>query len=301
MEQIRINNKDYDLIIITEPWIKQNELKYYEIQNYDSILYDRKQKNGGGILIYVKNSIDYEIIEILTDKKIEKICLKINQFEPYFITSYYCPPNINKIQLLDIMEKEFEKLNNQNQIIIGDFNMDLKQNNEITKSYRDLLKVNNLINLINKPTRITKDSKTLIDHLYTNKPQNILNIQNYNFDITDHNIIEFKIENRNKKVNNNNKPKLHSHEINNNYDIENYTKILKDNIRINKIDVDENNINEQYDKLMNSINEAVDQASAKNKTSKNIQRGIKIKPWANNTLLKEIIKKNNFYRYHMPN
>lgn len=45
-------------------------------------------------------------------------------------------------------------------------------NNYKIKKYFDLLLENKLIQLINKPTRITNNSKTIIDHIYINVNKN---------------------------------------------------------------------------------------------------------------------------------
>lgn len=57
-------------------------------------------------------------------------------------------------------------------MITGDFNVNLlKQDLAMTKQYTDILDSFNLKQHVTKPTRTTKSSATLIDHIITNIPQ----------------------------------------------------------------------------------------------------------------------------------
>lgn len=59
--------------------------------------------------------------------------------------------------------------------ILGDINRDLL-NNQINKVWTDYIEPFGLTQLISEATRITPDSKTLIDHLYSNCPENVISI-----------------------------------------------------------------------------------------------------------------------------
>ena len=59
-----------------------------------------------------------------------------------------------------------------NALIMGDTNIDLLKcnNHPRTNDYLDNIFSLDFIPLITKPTRVTKSSATLIDHMYTNNP-----------------------------------------------------------------------------------------------------------------------------------
>jgi division protein CdvB (Snf7/Vps24/ESCRT-III family) len=91
--------------------------------------------------------------------------------KPFLITTWYRPPNSATDKL-----KEFEKLLQQidyedkEGIIMGNINIDLAKDSTDAnivelKFFMDLFQYNQKIN---EPTRVTKDSQTLIDHFYTN-------------------------------------------------------------------------------------------------------------------------------------
>ena len=67
--------------------------------------------------------------------------------------------------LADLAEKELDSF------ILGDFNLDvLKYNsNEFVSEYIDNVFSHGFLQLVNKPTRCTSNSATLIDHVLTNK------------------------------------------------------------------------------------------------------------------------------------
>ena len=112
--------------------------------------------------------------------------------KPFLITTWYRPPNSATDKL-----KEFEKLLQQidyeekESIIMGDINIDLAKdstdaNTVELKFLMDLFQYNQKIN---EPTRVTKDSQTLIDHFYTNKCDFITSAGVSKITISDHYLI----------------------------------------------------------------------------------------------------------------
>ena len=69
---------------------------------------------------------------------------------------------------------------------LGDLNDDLQQKNS---QLSRIIKTNKLTQLINKPTRITPTSATLIDVIITNKPDIIINTDVIPHPIADHDLI----------------------------------------------------------------------------------------------------------------
>ena len=91
--------------------------------------------------------------------------------------SCYRPPNSNH-EVLKLIENLIKNLDNEEKeiVILGDFNYDLL-NRSVTHNSDNFLEILNLYQLhqlINEPTRITETSKTLIDVVITNKPENYL-------------------------------------------------------------------------------------------------------------------------------
>ena len=70
---------------------------------------------------------------------------------------------------------------------MGDFNIDLlKSSNSPILDFVNLTNCFRLRNLINKPTRVTKETHILLDHIYTNDSKQRMNSGMCLWDISDH-------------------------------------------------------------------------------------------------------------------
>ena len=77
-------------------------------------------------------------------------------------------------------------------LVFGDFNccfMSPQRNNAECKQLKSLLKSMNIKQLINNPTRITKDSKSLIDLIAVSSPQNICDSGVVSTGFSDHEMV----------------------------------------------------------------------------------------------------------------
>ena len=77
-------------------------------------------------------------------------------------------------------------------LLFGDFNccfMSAHRNNSECKQLKSLFKSLNLKQLINSPTRISKDSKSLIDLIAVNYPQNICDSGVVSANLSDHELV----------------------------------------------------------------------------------------------------------------
>ena len=60
-------------------------------------------------------------------------------------------------------------------VLLGDLNKNLL-NEEIDRDWGNFIMSLGLTQLVSEPTRVTKDSTTLIDHIYTNNEENIQHV-----------------------------------------------------------------------------------------------------------------------------
>ena len=72
--------------------------------------------------------------------------------------------------------------------IVGDFNINLlnSNNNTVIKSYSNMIYSQGCLPIITQPTRITENSSTLIDHVYTNNTTKEMKSFILLHDLTDH-------------------------------------------------------------------------------------------------------------------
>ena len=64
-----------------------------QIDGYDIIRKDRS-RNGGGVCIYLRNSINYQIRQDLIPADLEAICIEITKphSRPFVVVTVYRPP-----------------------------------------------------------------------------------------------------------------------------------------------------------------------------------------------------------------
>ena len=137
---------------------------------------EKVKRRGGGILIYLKNNINHRIRNDLSvsdgDKEILTIEILNNDNKNIILSCCYRPPNGDSDNLGMFLEHEvIEKsvLEKKKCYIIGDFNLNCLayfENNKVKKFYNSMFE-KRAIPIINRPTRVTNHSATLIDNIIT--------------------------------------------------------------------------------------------------------------------------------------
>ena len=113
----------------------------------------------------------------MTNRDIECLFVEIefNNIKMY-VGVIYRTPDADIQNFCDYLINILESLNplNQSCYLMGDYNIDLLKHSthNPTSEFLDLMFSNSFIPLINKPTRITPKSATLIDNIFANKYDN---------------------------------------------------------------------------------------------------------------------------------
>ena len=146
----------------------------------------RTGRSGGGVGIFLRNNILYQIRSdlALNNEFSESFFIEIdkdlfNKNRNVIIGVIYRPPNTDlKLfnddinELLDTLEREHKYC-----YLTGDYNINLLNYSKHaeTTSFIDILYAHSFMSLINRPTRVAKESATLIDNVFTNCYSNIDN------------------------------------------------------------------------------------------------------------------------------
>lgn len=168
-----------------------NEIPNASIQvpGYTSVRKDRYGNIGGGWVIYINESISFERKEQFEISGIETVWLEIkpDYKKPFIICFVYRNPRCTN-DWIDLFEEELQvALNYNNDITLaGDFNIDILPPNKPPQKWQQVLEAYNLHQLINEPTRVTKDSKTLIDHIYVTNLDQVYETHVVKYSISDH-------------------------------------------------------------------------------------------------------------------
>lgn len=166
----------FDIFGVTETWLNENSENDYNLQGFNSEFVSRADRTGGGVGIYIKHGIEYDIREdliIRNHNEVQAITIEIikESNKNTLITVIYKPPDINLeafnqelSQFLGILTKE-----NKDIFLMGDFNINLLNTNHTgTNNFLNTLYSFNLYPTIFRPTRVTSRSATLIDNIFTN-------------------------------------------------------------------------------------------------------------------------------------
>ena len=171
-----LNSKNFDLLFFSETKLDDSiPNSFYNNKYYKKIRLDRN-RHGGGLIIFVKNSLSISRSLLLEKSELIYLQIKIKTVKYNFIHCYRSPV-LNENIFLERLEDFIHNLNlDEPLFIIGDLNMDLLS--DAQKSFKSFIDNNDLINFITSPTRIAtrhvnnnqiiKRSETLIDVLLHN-------------------------------------------------------------------------------------------------------------------------------------
>lgn len=170
-------NSNVDFLGLSETWLKPSSPQaVVSLQGYNVFRMDRHQGKGGGVLIYMKDSLKCTQIIWPTEISIECVGVKValSTEMSFTILCLYRPPSA-KVDFYDQLKALLSCCDfNYEVILMGDLNVnwdsksDRKKLKEITDNF-------GLTQMISDPTRITNRSKTLIDLVFSNKPDRIIN------------------------------------------------------------------------------------------------------------------------------
>ena len=178
IEELRVMLKKskLDILTISESWLDNSVLPHeIEIENYTVIRKDRNRQ-GGGVMQYISNSLEYKERSDLNHERVEAIWLELQATDnntKYLICSYYRSPDKDVKYFNDTIDMINKASNEGKEIIIcGDFNWDYKFDDSLsTHKVKQLEDIFVLHQLVQKPTR-TEDGDKILDLILTSTPQN---------------------------------------------------------------------------------------------------------------------------------
>ena len=187
IDSFQQNNINITFFAFQELWVKENEnMDMFNLTGFKWHTNLRKSRVGGGVGTLIKN--EFNVVELFKDLTfqpgiIESICLKCQHKNIKFINlNIYRPPNQSSDQLEQFFDTLSTLLDRVNDFDIpfyltGDINLDAFKASDINSNqmkFLEILTFNGILNTITKATRITKDSKSLIDFIGVGK-----NMQNF--------------------------------------------------------------------------------------------------------------------------
>lgn len=169
----------FNIILISETWMRNERGTDFGLEGYNFVYRNRENKNGGGVAMFIDKNLHYKIIDNLSvaiDDLLECITIEINRNNKrnMIVSCVYRTPGSNIQTFKDWMEANFTIKDNKIMFIGGDFNIDLlNQNSHImTDEFINTMYSIGLYPKITRPSRITRQSATLIDNIFSNDLDN---------------------------------------------------------------------------------------------------------------------------------
>eukprot|EP00794_Sanderia_malayensis_P000634 gene634-1302_t len=175
-----INTTNIDILAITETHLDGSiDKDHLGIEGYAMERRDRQKEDyekvselWGGVVIYYKENLKVVSQQDRYGTNMEAIWIEIiSHSQRLLVGALYRHPK--DVKFFDKFNNTLEKIwmNRKHLVIMGDLNSDLnikgknkdKEYSYFGKKLSAILKQQNLYNIINKPTRITKESETIID------------------------------------------------------------------------------------------------------------------------------------------
>ena len=169
-----------DIFGITETKLRDiHPTEYFAINGFHSpFRRDREENRGGGILVYVRECINCVRRKFLESTELENTSIWVEIRQPnsksLLLRVLYRHP-FSRACWKDAFEKNVEEaqFDDKEVLLLGDFNRDLK-NDQIQREWINYTSSLGLTQLINTPTREFNNTQTIIDHIYSDNPQNII-------------------------------------------------------------------------------------------------------------------------------
>lgn len=274
------------VVVITETWLHPNETDYFNLIPFKSYHSVRANGRGGGVAIYVHEKFDTAHVVLNEDFLNNNfLIIQLNHRKVKIAVVYRQPNNCHDLNgnlftchLDNILSKHSHML------VCGDFNFNLFDNSQIISNYRNAYSLNGyaLVNSTSKnfPTRITSNSSTCIDHVFTDLylTEYDLSYNFYLFDLlADHKAILLNV------LSNNSNLKFDVHE-NTSIKLTNHAKISKSK-SLSKLNP--SNFDEYLHDVIEIINDNTHELRIDQKTHK---------PYVTKEILNYIHIKNNYLK-----
>nr|CAI5839596.1 unnamed protein product [Callosobruchus analis] len=286
----------FDIIVLSETG--NIDVSNFQIHNYTAYYNNSILNKCDGTVVYIKNSIasSVQTIEIHATKFL-RIELSTNCFLRNFkigITANYRPPSTSLKEYLKDLEQYFESIKKQDlEVFLGDININLfKKDLNETNLYVNILNAYGFLSYINKPTRVTLNSSSILDHIFISQSSNIQNRIKISpavlqTDLTDH-YTTFAYVNSKTQINTiqeNNKKvikKLNFQKLRNLFCNEQWVNVLQNN-----------DVQEAYDIFLRKLNQNIDECTVR---QTELRKYRKLKPWISLSLITSIHKRDEMKR-----
>ena len=193
---LTLNNFNPDLLALSET--KLNESNCYTNTSLPGFNFEHidSPTKAGGVGAYISTDVTYHVRHDLNfnlqgceNLWLELAPNKSKGLKNYIVGIIYKHSFCNTNNFISLLSNSLLAINESNKkyFVVGDFNVNLLNVNERSiQHYLNTLESIGCISLVNKPTRVTNHSSTLLDHLYTNAIKGEIDVGVLQVNLTDH-------------------------------------------------------------------------------------------------------------------
>ena len=167
----------FDAIALTETWLSKDLEDLHK--NYNNYLGEflSRHSRGGGVGFFLDKNIIYQRIDEFcrSEPDCESIFVDLPNLN-IILANFYRPPSESIVSFLEYLESVLDtirdKFSSREIFLCGDFNLDIFKHAESRniQSYINLLFSHGFSPMARRPTRVTPNSSSLIDNIWTNSP-----------------------------------------------------------------------------------------------------------------------------------
>ena len=171
----KIHKRGFDIIGVSETWdsIKDPIITNVKICGYN-YFNSLSHTQNGGVGLYIRQSfITHPRIDLNhTSEDFEVVWVEIenDRYKNSLICCTYRHPNSDVMNLTEYFKTTLPKVATKNVFIMGDFNVNLLNydSHNPSREFIDNFLSNSFLPTIHHPTRVTDNSTSIIDNIYTN-------------------------------------------------------------------------------------------------------------------------------------
>ena len=281
----------------SETWICDKTPLLFNLDGYTFYHNDRQGRKGGGVALLVNDLFDVKVRNDihLPNDLCESLFIEIvlTNSKNIIVGVIYRDPNKSIHDFNNYMNTCLEELSPENKhiFIMGDYNINLLNYNSIQciNDFMNVIYNHSFRPLIDKPTRITKKSVTLIDNILTNVLTKEISAGIFYSDITDH-LPVFQITN----LSVNPRHKISPHLYVKQTDLSSLKSFKKDLLMVDWNEIFTScDVEEAYDLFLSKFKDKYNSNFIPRKVNR---KKLSQKPWITASLLKCINKKNKFHK-----
>lgn len=162
---------DIDIFILTETRNIDN-LNLFNIHGYTTFYSEGKFNQNDGVVVFARHNLNVTFRkEIYTENTFTIMNFEIDSYM-FCVISVYRLPSTNSLRFINELDDLLGTVGrNRICVFAGDINIDiLNPHEDVANRYLNIIAENGFLSYVNKPTRVTATSSTIIDHIFVREP-----------------------------------------------------------------------------------------------------------------------------------